>query len=152
MYAYVEDGKVKEVHDQIPQNWKNISGLNLFSAEKLAELGWKKIVLDERVIDPDTSIYKDTKYTLDRDGHVKQEHQYYFIGQGSSAEDQLWRSVRMTRDRHMQETEWRYARHHREVRLGLEPTDSLEALDTYMQALADVTKQDNPLKINWPTL
>lgn len=50
----------------------------------------------------------------------------------------------------MKNFEWRLDRYHRQVRLGLEPTDTLSELDAYMQALADITEQPDPDHIVWP--
>lgn len=49
---------------------------------------------------------------------------------------------------------WRHQRAERLNRLGLPPVDNtLEQLDTYMQALADITKQaDYPWVVEWPVL
>lgn len=47
---------------------------------------------------------------------------------------------------------WRYERHAREVRLGLTPTDDINQLDAYIQALAEITTDPNwPLNHTWPT-
>jgi hypothetical protein len=55
------------------------------------------------------------------------------------------------RDNLFRHLDWRYNRHNREVRLGLEPTDDLTKLDNYGKALADLTLQpDFPKIINWP--
>jgi hypothetical protein len=62
-----------------------------------------------------------------------------------------WNEIRRRRDKAIQQFEWRYARHHRELRLGVPPTDSLQDLDNYVQALADITLQENPFTIVWPT-
>lgn len=64
--------------------------------------------------------------------------------------DARWSDVRAKRARLMAEFEWRMARHARELRLGLPPTDNLQALDAYMQALADITLQPDPCAIVWP--
>jgi len=61
-----------------------------------------------------------------------------------------WQYIRETRDLEMENFEWRYTRYHREVRLGLTPTDDIVMLDTYMQALADITQQEDPFNIVWP--
>jgi hypothetical protein len=60
--------------------------------------------------------------------------------------------MRARRDEMMKEFEWRYARYHRQVRLGLPPTDNLAAMDTYMQALADLPNLDglDGMNIPWP--
>jgi hypothetical protein len=66
---------------------------------------------------------------------------------------QLWVEVREKRDIIISEVEWRILRFQSEVRMGLEPTDDIQQLDTYIQALRDITKHsDNPLEITWPAL
>lgn len=42
---------------------------------------------------------------------------------------------------------WRVQRYESEVRQGLHPTDDIIKLDTYIQALRDITKHEN---ITWP--
>lgn len=64
---------------------------------------------------------------------------------------ELAAAARAKRDSMITGVAWRYERHARELRLGLAPTDDLAALDIYVQALADVTKQASfPSAINWP--
>jgi hypothetical protein len=66
-------------------------------------------------------------------------------------DDELTATARQRRDSLVSATAWRYERHSRELRLGLKPTDDLTALDTYMQSLADLTKQAGfPESITWP--
>ena len=48
---------------------------------------------------------------------------------------------------------WRYERHQRQVRMNLTPSDNIADLDTYAQALADISSQPGyPKNITWPTL
>jgi hypothetical protein len=61
-----------------------------------------------------------------------------------------WEQVKSTRDQMMKDFDWRYMRHSREVRLGLNPTEDIVKMDVYMQALADITNQDSPYHIVWP--
>jgi hypothetical protein len=61
-----------------------------------------------------------------------------------------WVQVRARRAALMDEFEWRIARHQRQVRNGVTPTDNLAVLDAYMQALADITLQADPYQITWP--
>ena len=59
--------------------------------------------------------------------------------------------VRAQRDSLMSEHDWMYARHEREARLGLPHVVSIESLDTYMQALADISTQPGfPFEVTWP--
>lgn len=61
--------------------------------------------------------------------------------------------ARSTRDSLISDMSWRYERHASELRLGIEVTDSIESLDTYAQALRDITEQGGfPTVINWPVL
>lgn len=62
-------------------------------------------------------------------------------------------NMRRTRDALIKAVEWRYQRYDRHERLGLPQVDSLSALDTYVQALADATTQPEfPFDVQWPTL
>lgn len=61
--------------------------------------------------------------------------------------------VRRKRDNLIEEVMWRVYRYNRESRLGLNPTDDINALDQYIQALCDVPQQQGfPYDVNWPTL
>lgn len=61
-----------------------------------------------------------------------------------------WEQARARRTALMDEFEWRIARYHRQVRMGLTPEDNITVLDTYMQALADITLQPDPFTLVWP--
>lgn len=63
-----------------------------------------------------------------------------------------WQDVRTERFKRINAVQWRVDRWERETRLGLTPTESIEKLDKYMQALCDITKTDDPFTIVWPTL
>lgn len=61
------------------------------------------------------------------------------------------RIARQTRDLKIKQVTWRYERHARQVRLSETPTDDIAALDTYVQALADVPQQSGfPWEVVWP--
>ena len=66
--------------------------------------------------------------------------------------DVVWAQIRLLRDQKIQELDWRYNRYNRLTRLSLTQIDDLTKLDTYAQALADITKQSDPYNIVWPTL
>jgi hypothetical protein len=61
-----------------------------------------------------------------------------------------WVIVRNQRDKMLSEIDWKYIRHASETRLGLTPTDNLNSLDIYAQALRDITTQEDPYNIVWP--
>lgn len=62
-----------------------------------------------------------------------------------------WKEIREIRDKKLSELDWRVIRHASEIRLGLTPTDDINLLDVYAQALRDITKQENPYEITWPS-
>lgn len=66
--------------------------------------------------------------------------------------DILWEQIRYQRDMKLSELDWRYNRYYRLERLGITQIDDLSKLDVYTQALADITKQTDPMNIIWPTL
>lgn len=69
----------------------------------------------------------------------------------NQAKETQWSSIRARREHIMNRMQWRFTRYDREVRLGLEPTDDIAELDGYMDALANITDQDDPFNITWPT-
>lgn len=150
MYAYIQNAKITELHDTLPQNWKNISGLNALSESDLVSYGWYKVELDPRDFDESEYYIVNTDYNI-VGSIVKQVHNLQLVKDSPALHERLWDAIRIQRDRKMNEFEWRYNRYLRETRLGLETSDDIEKLDSYMNALADVTKQENPLRIIWPT-
>jgi hypothetical protein len=90
----------------------------------------------------------------DEDGKYSRVYSLYDVPEYAQAQRlrSRWTDVRGERARRMAAAEWRYHRWNREMRLGLPPTDDIKKLDTYMQALADITKLDDPFLIEWPTL
>lgn len=64
-----------------------------------------------------------------------------------------WQDIRETRDTKIKEVEWRVMRNLSETRQGLDTTDNISDLDTYIQALRDITSTTtNPLEVSWPIL
>ena len=62
------------------------------------------------------------------------------------------KQIRTKRDVLMERADKLVARYHREVRLGLPITFSIERIDAFMQALADVTDAEDLFNITWPEL
>lgn len=66
---------------------------------------------------------------------------------------QQWAEVRESRDAKIKEVEWRVMRNLSETRQGIDTTDNITDLDTYIQALRDITSTTtNPLEVSWPVL
>lgn len=70
---------------------------------------------------------------------------------GKPTTEQLATTVRYQRDAKIESVRWRIERHRDEVALNTEPTEPLEPLLQYTQALRDMPQQEGfPLEINWP--
>lgn len=66
---------------------------------------------------------------------------------------ELWAEVRASRDEKIKEVEWRVMRNLSESRQGLDTTDNISDLDTYIQALRDITSTTtNPAEVSWPSI
>ena len=65
--------------------------------------------------------------------------------------EQLISQAKEERDSLISQVEWRRSRHNDEVSLGLEPTEPLQPILEYIQALREVPKQDGfPVNVVWP--
>ena len=65
--------------------------------------------------------------------------------------EQLADTARAERDRLIESVRWRIERHSDELALGSEPTEPLEPLLQYTQALRDVPQQAGfPESVEWP--
>ena len=65
--------------------------------------------------------------------------------------EQLADTARAKRDRRIESVRWRIERHNDELALGSEPTEPLEPLLQYVQALRDMPQQSGfPGEIDWP--
>ena len=88
----------------------------------------------------------------DYDIDMAQDNVQVWFPKNFREEQRLWAEIRRLRDEKINEVEWRYNRYARETRLEITPTDDITVLDTYVQALADITEQEDPTNITWPTL
>lgn len=66
--------------------------------------------------------------------------------------EQAWEEIRQFRDAKIKDVEWRVMRNASEVRLGITPSDNLEALDVYIQELRDITNVSSFTDVVYPIL
>lgn len=162
-YAYVEDNSIVSIHDNLPQNWKNISNFYALRSDEttLNEAGWYTII-KTHIEDVPGFVRGEPQYIFkDSQAHeiipliMLNEQSSHLIGpsdeQSQMIHKAMWSEVRRIRDEKMREFEWRYVRYYREQRLGNLTTDDVNALDVYMQQLADITSTfQHPFDVVWP--
>jgi len=61
-----------------------------------------------------------------------------------------WGTIWQKRDFLIRNNEWRIFRYQSQIRLGITPEDDISKIDTYIQALRDITKQADSCNIIWP--
>jgi hypothetical protein len=160
-YAFVEDNKVIDVKDNLPQNWRNISNFYIHANDYdyLKSLGWYPVTFPNIEYNPQTQRLDNWRYNFNGNS-VDRLADVIDVPQPSAADIQRaeqervntrWQEIRIQRDEMMRSFEWRYTRYERQKRLGIPTTDQIENLDTYMQALADITLQADPYNIIWPS-
>lgn len=172
-YALVENDNIVGVYNDLPLNWKNVSNFYLLKDEDeyLKTLGWYKIVKSTPEYNPATHTLENTSHRFENN-NVYEIHNIVAINvppimhaDGTPfgfTDEELeqrrlegiairWSIVRQERDQLMKDFDWRYQRYERQVRLNLPTIDVLTDLDAYMQALADITNQEDPFNITWPT-
>lgn len=151
-WALIQDGKISEIYDMLPDSWANISNFYVITDEDfLKSLGWYSFEDTPPIYDPTTHT-SSVSYTFEN-GVVTSNYTVESITNPivpPSEEELEWEKVRQKRDQLMKDFEWRYTRLERQKRLSLSTTDSIEKLDKYMQDLADITSQNNPFGVVWP--
>lgn len=160
-FAYVINNQVLDVQENLPQNWRNIS--NFFALESkldiLKDLGWYPVEIVIPNYNTATQKLDNWYYVFDG-SKVKKIAEVIDIPQPTPQQieqanrDRIntrWQEIRYQRTELMKSFEWRYTRYMRQTRLGISPTDDIVKLDSYMQALADITQQSDPDNIVWPT-
>lgn len=170
-FAYTENNEIVEVFDELPRNWGRYSNFHVLENDEafLNSIGWYILEKITPNFDPTTHKLGAYKYVLE-DGTAYETRDLVRLppkpiviektaeelaeereAQRLTAIADKWAEVRATRDELMRNNDWRYTRYEREVRLEISPTtDDITVLDTYMQALANITDQEDPFNITWP--
>jgi hypothetical protein len=113
--------------------------------------GFVKIIPDTTAFDSSTHRMSDFPTYSVQNGEVYEHREITPLPPYTPpSRDELLQPVRQKRDELMKEFEWRYTRYERQVRLNLPTTDDLQNMDNYMQALADITSQEDLANVVWP--
>ena len=144
MTLYSKDGSYP---NQIPFRIKLSNGLtrtdpSTFTPEETADAGYIAVE-DPPTSIPDTQILEWTGTNWNIRDKTEQELELEL--------DRKWQDVRTQRDYILSLLDWRFLRYQSQTRLNITLTDNIEILDTYAQALRDITLQSDPYNIVWPT-
>lgn len=110
-YVHIENGTITEYHDKLPQNWRNVSGLNLLSKQELLALGWYWVENLSDRHDYETQYIAGYTYEILED-YVKQIPQIMTYTEEELAQRKAQRHVdmmgqlRQERDRKLAECDW----------------------------------------------
>lgn len=122
--------------------------------EKLAEFNLVSVVVPDRRITDAYDYIAQTPQLIDNQWQVTWEKDLQTPEDTIAIRTQnVARSQRITRDQLIKEVQWRFERYARLQRMGQPQVDDIAKLDTYVQALADVSAQkDWPFNVTWPVL
>jgi hypothetical protein len=149
-YAFVKDGQIIDLVDELPPKWRTTVNLHLADKDHLESLGWYEIKHISKELQSENEYYGECKYWFEGGNVFAEAETFEKTDEQIKAEAEeesrkrereeldKWKRIRIERDRLMNEISWRYERYHREVRMGLTPSDDIKILDEYMQQLADI--------------
>lgn len=147
IYALVKNGNIIEGPRSLPENWENVSRLDLLSDETLLELGWYPVITDTIPIHSVSTQYLVTRYVVE-ETHIQETFDVVDFTQEELAESaqSAWVQLRNERDQFLAESDWTELP---SVRANRSAEWAAE-WDTYRQALRDITDNTSIDKVVWP--
>lgn len=145
LYIHVEDNQVKGTATELPKNWKNISNFYLLDNEQLKENGWYPYRFVEIQLN-ENEIFNGSNIVIGETEVVEYQTKRLKTQQEIQNEiENAWNSVRRNRNRYLLQSDW--------TQVADSPLTSQKQTEwqTYRQELRDVTTQQNPFNIQWPT-
>lgn len=147
IYALVKNGTIAEGPRSLPENWENVSRLDLVPAEMLLELGWYPVITDEIPAHNNSTQYLITRYVV-QDTHVLETFEIVDFTQAEIQEsvEAAWAQLRAERDQFLAESDWTELPSVRTSRSA----EWAAEWDNYRQALRDITDNTSIDKVVWP--
>jgi len=159
VYANIIGNEIKGVYDFLPPKWNEHDNFDTKckdDVEFMRNNGFVKITKPQYQYDSTTHKLSDFPMYRIENEEVIEERELLLLPEPISepTETNIVTSnldeIRRIRDEKMREFDWRYHRYMRQTRLGIEPTDNIQNLDAYMQALADIPNQPDLNNLVWP--
>lgn len=162
MYARIENGEIAELISSLPRSWGNISNFDNLSEEQLSDLTWASLngsfykVMEEPPLSYDPLSKKAVQtWTIDvPQKRVIKGWQLVALTEEEIEANEyaeqnetflLWEEVRKNRNKLLSESDW--------TQLSDSPisADDLQECKVYRQSLRDITEQEDPRSLSWPT-
>lgn len=71
-YVYVENGQIVEMHDSLPECWRNVSNFYATTVEERKQLGWFNVTKDiPPEFNPPETQLSDPTYTITADAVIE---------------------------------------------------------------------------------
>jgi hypothetical protein len=143
-YARVEDGKIVQRSELLPNSWDNISNFNTLNKEEITNHGWyvHKFIEAEKF---DGYIYDGTTYSIENNEVVEYEQVRQKTTEEMDSEiESKWIEIRSQRNILLMECDW--------TQLPDSPLTNQKQTEwqIYRQSLRDMTNADSPYGISWP--
>lgn len=149
-YAEIHNNEIVKIHNTLPAAWKNISGFNTLSTLELSNLEWSGNtgykfypVTEESYPTQDARFYEivGLNYSVDN-ANLRVNGTYTVTPRGTEV---VWDEIRKQRNYKLYLCDW--------TQLPDAPLTTQQKADwtTYRQALRDITAQEDPFNITWPT-
>ena len=147
-YAELYNLEIVKIHSELPKAWKNLSYPNALSDSELLDMSWSGNA--GYAFYPYTEIIPDSSqfYTLSAVVNVVDAVNKTVTGTRTAnpiSDINAWEIVRSMRNNELTATDW--------TQLPDSPLTTAKKAEwaVYRQELRDVTEQENPREIVWPT-
>lgn len=149
-FAFIENEQISGIYDFLPQNWRNISNFHLIDDwNTLNELGWYQLEKVIPVFDSSTHKIDNPKHHFEN-GVAYETYDLIELPKPVVHEPNPWDLVIQERDKRIRNFQWRFMRYNSEIENNVEPTENIDAMNAYIDALNRVTEQEDPNNIVWP--
>lgn len=147
-YAELYNLEIVQIHNELPTAWKNLSYPNALSDSELSDMSWSGnggyAFYPYTEITPDSNEF----YTLSPVVNVVDDITKTVTGTRTAnpiSDINAWEIVRSMRNNELTATDW--------TQMPDSPLTTAKKAEwaVYRQALRDITTQENPREIVWPT-
>ena len=149
-YAEIYNDEIVKFHSSLPGGWKNISGFNALSDLEVSDLTWAGYsgyrfypVTEQSYPTVERRFYEIQGLNYSIDHESKTVEGTYSVTPKSN--EIAWDEIRKQRNYKLYLCDW--------TQLPDAPLTTQQKADwtTYRQALRDITAQEDPFNITWPT-